>query len=74
MEALRVAYAEGRLAKEDFDARIGRALDARTTEQLTVATTLLPGPSARPAKDGTSPDGKGAPTWSRFAWRLMRGR
>jgi hypothetical protein len=56
-----VAYAEGKLAKEDFDARIGRALDARTTEQLPAATTWLPGPSARPAKDGTSPDGREHP-------------
>jgi hypothetical protein len=49
VEALQVAYAEGRLAKDDFDARVGRALDARTTGDLTAATARLPGPSVRPA-------------------------
>jgi hypothetical protein len=74
VEVLQVTCAEGRLVKEDFAARVGRALAARTTGELTAATTPLPGPSARPAKDGTSPDGKGAAALARSAWRLMRGR
>jgi hypothetical protein len=42
--ALQSAYAEGRLAKDEFDTRVGRALAARTLGELTAAAAAgLPG-------------------------------
>ena len=49
-DVLRAAYAEGRLTKDEYDYRIGRALAARTVEELQQLTSDVPnGPSARAA-------------------------
>ena len=48
-DVLRAAFAEGRLTKDEYDYRIGRALAARTVEELQQLTGDVPnGPSALP--------------------------
>ena len=49
IDTLKAVYAAGRLAKDDFDARIGQALAARTYAELAAVTAGLPaGPAAGP--------------------------
>ena len=43
VEYLTTAFAEGRLPKEEYDARMGQALSARTYADLDVLMTDLPG-------------------------------
>jgi hypothetical protein len=48
-DVLKAAYAEGRLTKDEYDYRSGRALAARTVEELQQLTSDVPnGPSAVP--------------------------
>ena len=48
-DVLKAAYAEGRLTKDEYDYRLGRALAARTVEELQQLTNDVPnGPSAIP--------------------------
>ncbi|RAJ71889.1 uncharacterized protein DUF4190 [Streptomyces sp. Amel2xB2] len=48
-DVLKAAYAEGRLTKDEYDYRSGRALGARTVEELQQLTSDVPnGPSAVP--------------------------
>ncbi|WP_181763932.1 DUF1707 and DUF4190 domain-containing protein [Streptomyces albidus (ex Kaewkla and Franco 2022)] len=48
-DVLKAAYAEGRLTKDEYDHRSGRALSARTVEELQQLTSDVPnGPSAMP--------------------------
>ncbi|SCK29260.1 DUF1707 and DUF4190 domain-containing protein [Streptomyces sp. WMMB 322] len=48
-DVLKAAYAEGRLTKDEYDYRLGRALGARTVEELQQLTSDVPnGPSAVP--------------------------
>src|SRR5215472_3662185 len=42
VEVLKAAFVQGRLAKDEFDARVGRALAARTVAELTALTADLP--------------------------------
>ena len=55
ISALKVAFVQGRLAKDEFDARVGQALAAPTHAELAVITADIPvdpvgvRPSARPA-------------------------
>jgi hypothetical protein len=53
IDALAVAFAHGRLAKDDFDARVSQALVARTYADLATVVTGLPaGPAApRPPRE-----------------------
>ncbi len=45
--ALKAAFVQGRLAKDEFDARIGRALASRTSAELAAVTAGIPvGPAA----------------------------
>ncbi|MCF6523529.1 DUF1707 and DUF4190 domain-containing protein [Streptomyces sp. JJ36] len=49
VDVLRAAFAEGRLTKEEYDQRSGRALAARTLEELQQLTSDVPhGPGAVP--------------------------
>ena len=50
ISALKTAFVQGRLAKDELDARVGQALASRTHAELTVITADLPaGPiGARP--------------------------
>jgi len=52
LEELKVAFAHGRLAKDELDRRAGRALTARTYGDLAAATAGVPArpPQVRPAK------------------------
>ena len=45
IEVLKAAFVQGRLAKEEFDLRVGRAFAARTHAELAVVTASLPGPA-----------------------------
>jgi hypothetical protein len=48
-DVLKAAYAEGRLTKDEYDYRLGRAVVARTVEELQQLTNDVPnGPSAVP--------------------------
>lgn len=48
-DVLKAAYAEGRLTKDEYDYRVGRAIAARTVEELQQLTSDVPnGPSAVP--------------------------
>jgi hypothetical protein len=44
--ALKLAFVEGRLTKDEFDARIGRALSSRTYAELATVTADIPAPLA----------------------------
>ena len=48
VNVLKSGYAEGRLSKDEFDARVSRALTARTLEDLTAAAAGLPWWPGRP--------------------------
>jgi hypothetical protein len=43
IDLLKAGYAEGRLTKDEYDARAGRAFAARTLGELAVVTADLPG-------------------------------
>jgi hypothetical protein len=49
VDVLRAAFSEGRLTKEEYDYRVGRAMEARTIEELRLLTGDVPnGPGATP--------------------------
>jgi hypothetical protein len=49
IDALKAAFVQGRLTKDEFDVRIGRALASRTYAYLASLTADIPGrPAARP--------------------------
>jgi uncharacterized protein DUF1707 len=82
--ALKAAFIQGRLTKDEFDLRAGRALGSRTYMELAALTADLPagltGPVARNAlQPGTRPRhrrrARGLPgAWlpSRSSWPLSR--
>lgn len=49
IEALKVAFVQGRLDKHEFDARVGRVLASRTYLELTAVTADIP-PASAPAR------------------------
>ena len=49
IEALKVAFVQGRLDKHEFDARVGRVLASRTYLELTAVTADIP-PAPAPAR------------------------
>jgi uncharacterized membrane protein len=61
VDVLKAGYAEGRLTQEEYDARAGRALAARTVGDLAAVTADLPNgghpadPGWRPAPARTNP-------------------
>ena len=42
ISALKIAFIQGRLAKDEFDARVGQALTSRTHAELAVITADIP--------------------------------
>ena len=44
VDALKAAFVQGRLAKAEFDARVGRALASRTYAELRAGTAGIPAP------------------------------
>ena len=52
ISALKTAFIQGRLAKDEFDARVGQALTSRTHAELAVITADIPADPivARPAQ------------------------
>jgi len=56
LEFLKAAFAEGRLSAEEYEARMSKALDARTYADLDALTVDLPGarPAAPPRPPGTN--------------------
>jgi hypothetical protein len=42
IETLKVAFVQGRLAKDEFDARVGQVFDARTYAELSAVTADIP--------------------------------
>lgn len=60
VDVLRAAYAEGRLTKEEYDQRIGRALASRTVEELQALTSDVPsGPGGTPVQAPSTYQGYG---------------
>ena len=49
ISALKTAFVQGRLAKDEFDARVGQALASRTRAELAVITADIPVEAAGPA-------------------------
>ena len=73
IEALKDAFAHGRLTKDELDARAGRALAARTCAELAAVTAGIrpPGPRpGRPARWSRSGAGRwpGRPPGPAAAW------
>jgi len=61
IDALKAAFVQGRLTKDEFDTRVGRALASRTYAELAMATRGLPaGPAGAqlPRKPPRRPPGK----------------
>jgi DUF1707 SHOCT-like domain/Domain of unknown function (DUF4190) len=59
LDVLKAGYAEGRLTKDEYDARAGQAFNARTLGELARITADLPGgqpaaPAWPPARRGTN--------------------
>src|SRR5208282_1651284 len=48
IDVLKSAFVQGRLTKDELDARVGRALASRTNAELSVLTADLPAGSASP--------------------------
>jgi hypothetical protein len=44
IDALKLAFVEGRLTKDEFDARVGQALSSRTYAELATVTADIPAP------------------------------
>jgi hypothetical protein len=55
IEALKDAFAHGRLTKDELDARAGRALAARTCAELAALTADIPPAPAAPAPAASGP-------------------
>ena len=56
---LKAAFVQGRLTKDEFDARVGQTLVARTHSELATLTTDIPAGSAArflPRRSGPGPD------------------
>jgi Domain of unknown function (DUF1707) len=62
---LGTAYSEGRLAKDEYDARLDRALSARTYADLDQLVTDLPATRPPAVTGATAPTQVGATTGSR---------
>jgi hypothetical protein len=60
IEALKVAFVQGRLTKDELDTRAGLALVSRTYAELTAATANIP---ARPAVPRPMPMPRPMPDW-----------
>jgi hypothetical protein len=71
---LQVAFAEGRLARDEFGARIGGALTARTYEDLAALTADIPAKTAAAPRPPAAPAGVRRPLGRRTvtgAWTLV---
>jgi hypothetical protein len=60
IEALKIAFVQGRLTKDELDTRAGLALVSRTYAELTAATANIP---ARPAAPRPRPMPRPMPDW-----------
>jgi hypothetical protein len=66
IEMLKVAFAQGRLSRDDLDQRAGRALLARTYAELAGATANIPAraaPVRHPRSHGPQPRAQGRADW-----------
>jgi hypothetical protein len=71
---LQVAFAEGRLARDEFGERIGGALTARTHEDLAALTADIPAKTAAAPRPPAAPAGARRPLSRRTvtgAWTLV---
>jgi Domain of unknown function (DUF1707) len=66
IDMLKTAFADGRLTKDELDARAGQALTARTYAQLAALTADIPAgpPAARPPRQAARPQDGPARTLS----------
>ena len=63
IDMLKTAFADGRLTKDELDARAGQALTARTYAELGALTADIPaGPPARPPRQPARPQNPPKPT------------
>ena len=69
VEALKDAFVDGRLTRDEFGARTGRALAARTRADLAALTADLPDAPSRPA---AAPAGPARPPAPVRRWPLAR--
>jgi DUF1707 SHOCT-like domain len=64
MDLLKTAFTQGRLTREEFDARTGQALGARTyaeLDALTVDIPAIPAPTSPPVPSQARPARRPAP-------------
>lgn len=61
IDTLKAAFVQGRLAKGEFDARLGRALRSRTRDDLAVVTADLPAAPRAARPPGRVPPSGGKP-------------
>ena len=59
VDALKDAFVQGRLTKDEFDARVGQALASRTHADLAALTTDLPASPATPRRPQRAPRSRG---------------
>jgi Domain of unknown function (DUF1707) len=67
IEVLKVAFVQGRLAKDEFDLRVGQAFAARTHSELAAVTVGLP---AEPTTAGPTTAGRPRPPPPRSSRQL----
>ena len=63
VEALKAGYAEGRLSKEEYEARAEQAFTARTLADLARVTADLPGGPLAAPRRAAAPQPPAAPRW-----------
>jgi hypothetical protein len=68
IDALKAAFVQGRLAKDEFDARIGQTFTARTYAQLAEVTAGIPAglTGAQPLREPARPRAKNAAAWAAY--------
>ncbi len=57
VDTLKAAYAQGRLTKDGFDARIGQTLTSRTYAELATVTAGIPPAGRKRSRRGRRPGG-----------------
>ena len=74
IELLKAAFAQGRLAKDEFDLRVGQVLAMRTYADLQAATAGIPAGVIAVQKPRTRPGRSSTRRCARWCGRRRRGR
>jgi len=68
IDALKAAFVQGRLAKDEFDARIGQTFTSRTYAELAEVTAGIPAglTGAQPVREPARARAKNAAAWAAY--------